>query len=184
MAEPIVLKLDTKEVERSLRSFGQRAPRIASAALNRTAKGVASEWKKAVADDIGIKQSAVAKQMKVRKSKATTLQASVSVKDRRIPLIELGARGREPSRGKGRGVTYKIRGRRRRRGDAFIATMRSGHRGVFKRTSKRRLPITELHGPSIHRVFHKHLPKARARASKQFPKELRGLLLRELKKAS
>ena len=177
-----VFKLDTKEVERSLRSFGRRAPRVASAALNRTAKGVATEWKKAVSEDIGIKQSAVAKQMKVRKSKATTLQSSVSVKDRRIPLIELGARGREPSRGKGRGVTYKIRGQRRRRGDAFISTMPSGYRGVFKRTSKRRRPITELHGPSIHRVFHKYLPKARARASKQFPKELQGLMRKELTK--
>ena len=177
-----VFKLDTKEVERSLRSFGRRAPRMASAALNRTAKGVATEWKKAVSEDIGIKQSAVAKQMKVRKSKATTLQASVSVKDRRIPLIELGARGKEPSRGKGRGVTYKILGRRRRRRHAFIATMRSGHRGVFKRTSKRRRPITELHGPSIHRVFHKHLPKARARANKQFPKELQGLMRKKLAK--
>lgn len=32
---------------------------------------------------------------------------------------------------------------------AFIAVMPSGHRGVFKRVKKARLPIKELYGPSL-----------------------------------
>jgi hypothetical protein len=36
---------------------------------------------------------------------------------------------------------------------AFIARMLSGHRGVFKRRAVPRLPIVELFGPSLPRVF-------------------------------
>jgi hypothetical protein len=65
---------------------------------------------------------------------------------------------------------------------AFIATMRSGHRGVFMRVgaSSRRsagarsanLPITELHGPSIPLVFGKHLAAGLARGEAQLRKNL------------
>ena len=185
MAEALTVKLDTREVERSLSRFARATPRMGAAALNRTAKGAATVWKKAVAEDIGgVKQSAIAKQITRRKATSRKLQASLVVRNQAIPLIHFSARGPYPSRGKGRGVSYKIFKKRRHRRHAFIATMPSGHRGVYERTSKKRLPIKERYGPSVHRLFRKHLPKAQARASKQFPKELRGLLLRELKKAS
>ena len=185
MAESFVVKLDTREVERSLSRFARATPRMAAAALNRTRKGVATTWKNAVYEDIGgLKKGAIAKQLKHRKATAQKLQAAVIVRDRPIPLIHFGARGKEPSRGQGRGVSYKIFNKRRRRRHAFIATMPSGHRGVFERTSKKRLSIIERYGPSVHRLFQKHLPKARARASKQFPKELKGLMQKEAAKRS
>lgn len=56
-----------------------------------------------------------------------------------IPLGKLGPRQTR------RGVTVPKRGSFR---SAFIATMSSGHTGVFKRKTTRSTPIFELHGPN------------------------------------
>jgi hypothetical protein len=37
--------------------------------------------------------------------------------------------------------------------NTFYATMKSGHRGIFRRETRRRLPIHEMMGPSIHGSF-------------------------------
>jgi hypothetical protein len=39
-----------------------------------------------------------------------------------------------------------------------MANMASGHRGVFRRVGKGRLPIIELFGPSVGHVFARHRP--------------------------
>lgn len=56
-----------------------------------------------------------------------------------IPLYQLGARQTRS------GVSVRLRGSYR---SAFIAEMKSGHRGVMKRQGKGRLPIRELFGPN------------------------------------
>jgi hypothetical protein len=66
-----------------------------------------------------------------------------------IPLIDLGATGPEPSRGQG-AVKVKLAGDFP---SAFIATMRSGHRGVFERKGSKRLPIRELRSKPIPQLF-------------------------------
>jgi hypothetical protein len=165
-------KLDTREVDRVLASLGSTMPRVITQALNRTIRGVKTVMKREVSKDIGIKVGVVAEGMKITKANVGRPQATLTVRGKRIPLIKLGAKGKEPSRGKGRGVTYRLGGKRRRIPSAFIATMPSGHRGVFKRVRRMRLPITELHGPSIVHVFQKHFGKGRARAAEQLPKEI------------
>jgi hypothetical protein len=113
---------------------------------------------------------------------------------KRIPLIKFGARGPEPSRGKGRGVSYKLGGQGKQRvPNAFIATMPSGHRGVFVRAmgahgplqgslarlakSGGRLPIRELAGPSLGHVFARYRPEAQGIAAEFFDRNF----ARELK---
>lgn len=56
-----------------------------------------------------------------------------------IPLYKLGARQTR------KGVSVKLRGSYRH---AFIATMASGHTGVFRRDGSARIPISELFGPN------------------------------------
>jgi hypothetical protein len=51
--------------------------------------------------------------------------------------------------------------------------MRSGHRGVFQRSGTKRLPIYELFGPSIARVFEKLIPVGEARRTEVLLKNLR-----------
>jgi hypothetical protein len=61
-----------------------------------------------------------------------------------IPVIDF------PSRQTKRGVSVAINtGARALIKSAFIATMRSGHTGVFKRDGKARLPISELFSSKI-----------------------------------
>ena len=162
-----VFKLDTREVDRALASLGKKAPRIISMSLNRTIRGVQTVMKRAIAKDIGIKVGVVAEGMKITKARSSRTRAILRVTGKRIPLIKLKAKAT-----KKRGVTYRLGGQRRRRPHAFIATMPGGHEGVFKRAQRTRLPITELHGPSIVHVFQKHLPKGYARAKEQLPKEI------------
>src|SRR5258708_18881327 len=49
----------------------------------------------------------------------------------------------------------------------------SGHRGVFRRMGSARLPIQELRGPSLVRVFEKFLPLGAARAQESLMTNLR-----------
>ena len=65
--------------------------------------------------------------------------AEVVVRSGWIPLYKLGASQNR------RGVRVRLRGSYR---SAFIASMKSGHKGVFKRVGADRLPIRELFGPN------------------------------------
>lgn len=66
-------------------------------------------------------------------------EARVHVRSDWIPLYDIGARQTAS------GVMVKTRGSYRH---AFIAGMKSGHVGVFRRTTSRRLPIREQFGPN------------------------------------
>lgn len=132
--------------------------------INRTANSEKVALARAVASDMGVKVTTVKDEIKVRLASVNDLRATVSSTGTRLPLIEFNAKGPVPSRGQGRGVTYRIgAGGRRRLPHAFIATMRSGHAGVFQRRGTKRLPINEAFGPSIAHVFSKQIPIGEAR---------------------
>lgn len=189
MAGLVTFSLDTREVERELAELGKRAPRIAVASLNRTAGKVRTFLKREIAKDTGLKQGDVNKQMSIRKASAGDPRAVVVITGKGTPLIQMGARGPEPSRGKGSGVTYRFGGQTRRVPSAFIATMpRSGHRGVFKREpwSKHKrtpprhdLPIRQLFGPSVVTIAKRHMDKARTNAQAWLVAEIQRLLGRK-----
>ena len=65
--------------------------------------------------------------------------AEIVMRSKWIPLYTLGARQTRS------GVTVKLRGSYK---SAFIASMKSGHAGVFKRDGSARLPISEMFGPN------------------------------------
>ena len=88
--------------------------------------------------------------------------AQLAASLKRIPLIRWNARQ------VGRGVSYRLKGGRGRHPNAFIAAMRSGHRGVFVRGTTRGLPIKELFGPSLGHVFQKYRPEGEARVEEVF----------------
>lgn len=150
-----------------------RAGQVANArALNRTITSIRAALVPDVAADIGVKQSTAREQFRIDSARPDHLVARLTVSGKRIPLIDLQARGPEPSKGKGRGVTAMSRGGRKRYPNAFIATMRAGHKGVFQRTRTSRLPIRELFGPSLPHVFAKYLPKGLAMAEEVLVKNL------------
>ena len=182
--------LNTKATEKAFARLKDRAPLAIARALNRSAASATTAMIRAISEDTGIKQKDLRGTTKrnraIWSSEARpdrlvcTVYASVS----RIPLMDFNARGPQPSRGKGRGVTAGLRGGAKRYPYAFIAGMRSGHVGVFSRRSafgerKSRgawspnLPIYELRGPSIYHVWKRHAAVGTQRAHEQLLKNLR-----------
>jgi len=165
--------LDIRELENDLKTMGAQAPVLMARALNRAGVAGKTAMVKAVVADTGIRQKEIEREVRLDKANVARPRVSVQIQGRRIPLIAFQARGPEPSKGRGRGVSYKLRGSRGRIGYAFIATMPGGHRGVYKRRGKGRLPIKELFGPSLPHVFAKFLPVFQERAQEAMVKTLR-----------
>jgi hypothetical protein len=156
------------QFQEDLKSLGSEAPLVMARAVNRAGISGKTAMVKAVAADLGLTQKYVSADIRIGKASKAAPTFAVEVQGRRIPLIAFGARGPEPSKGKGGGVTYRLPSGAGRVPNAFIATVGSGqHRGVFKRigVSRRRsvgawspnLPIVELRGPSLPTVFEKHV---------------------------
>lgn len=168
------LKFDTGNLERALQQLGNRAPSAVARALNRSAVSTRVVMARAIAQDTKLKVGTVREQVAIQEAKpaAAQLVARISVSGKRIPLIDFQARGPYPSRGRGRGVTARLPTGKGRYPNAFIAQMKSGHKGVFQRARKSRLPIYELFGPSLPKVFIKYVALGLARGEESLQKNL------------
>jgi hypothetical protein len=140
-------------------------------AMNRSMASGRTIMVREIAGDTKLKSKDVRDAMPLSEATLSRPEARLSASLKKIPLIRFQARGPEPSRGKGRGVTYRLgAGSRERIPNAFIATMKSGHRGVFKRVTSKRLPLIQLYGPSLGRVFEKFRAAGLARTLEAFEK--------------
>lgn|SRR5574341_2426653 len=174
----VTVSTNTVSARDELAKLEQFAPKAVARALNRGILAARTLMVRNVARDMGLRVGDVREQVRVYEAhpKASGDQAELTARLEtglvRLPLIDFRAKGPEPSRGKGKGVSWRIGPTAKRDPQAFIATMRSGHRGVFKRESKARLGIFELFGPSLGHVFIKYEPEARERGIEQFSKTL------------
>lgn len=162
--------------------MGKSANTIVARALNRASLAGRTAAFRATANDAGIPIKAITKHLKITEATKENLTATASVTGERIPLINFHARGPEPSKGRGRGVSYKLTGGRGKAPHAFIATMKSKHKGVFIRKGgsgrspkgwSKNLKIIEAQGPSVQNVLEKHMPEFDKRASEAVEKNLR-----------
>lgn len=152
------------DLQAELRGMGHAAAPILARALNRAGTAGKTAMVRAIRADTGLTSKAIEREIKVDKANRTRLVVTFQIGAERIPLIAFSARGPEPSRGRGRGVSYRLPTGRGRIPNAFIATMRTGHRGVYTRTTTSRLPIVEKRGPSVAHVFLKFQDVFRAAA--------------------
>lgn len=179
------ITFDDRDLKAATENLRKKFPQAVRRAVTRAATAGQVAMARAMVDDTGLPVGAIKKAMNVTVD-GDGLSATIEAKGKRIPLIDFKARGPEPSRGKGRGVSYSNPGGGRGRNEhAFIATMPSGHRGVFQRAgnamaTRRRdgrgwsgLPIKELFGPSIVWVFMKFLALGAARAKEQLVTSLK-----------
>lgn len=152
-------------VTADMRAYPAKLDRAVVRAINRAIGSARTVAVREIAADTGLKSRVVRDSLRMRTAVVGRPEATLSASLKRIPLINFGATGPEPSRGKGRGVAYKLSGGRSRIPSGFIATVGTGqHRGVFVRKTRKRNPIRELFGPSLGHVFSKCLPLAEARA--------------------
>jgi hypothetical protein len=113
-----------------------------------SARGVMA---RAMATDTGLKISVVREKVPLYPASLQQPVARLSSSLKKIPLYDFGAKWTRQG-----GVTAKNPLGAGRYPNAFIATMKSGHVGVFQRVKKPRLPIYELMGPSLGHIFIKY----------------------------
>lgn len=144
--------LNASKWEAALKQIGKAAPKACARALNRAVISTRTVMARAVAKDLDIKVSDVThpKVMTIYKATAERPVAQLAVEGARIPLYDFRAKQTK------RGVTAKVEGQRKVYPGTFIATMKSGHTGVFGRRGKTRRPIDERFVVSVPHVFAKY----------------------------
>ena len=165
-----------KQLERELRGFPKNSlPKVMSRGLNRTATEARTKVSRMLSREIGLKVRDVRERVSLKRASYRNWRSAVTISRKRVPLIRFSARQTK------KGVTYKRGNKRVLIRHAFVATMSSGHEGVFLR--KRlggtprpgestgilspddmvgRLPIQELRGPSLGQVYTGAQEKANA----------------------
>jgi hypothetical protein len=177
------MTFDTSACQAAIKKLGARATPAIVRSLNRAAVSTRTLMASAISKDMGLKVGDVREALRIDQATPSNHRAYVKAPLKRIPLIKFGARGPEPSMGRGRGVTAKTKAKRYPH--AFIATVGKGrHRGVFERKTKKRLPIKELFGPSIGHVFEKHKAAGAARGLESLQKNLQSELKFALSKSA
>lgn len=139
-----------REATHILRAVPRAAPRVFRRAINRTVDMAATDLKRRVGTKITAKKGEIAKGLSKKKATYANLTGSIGAQPFRPGL--LGFPGTRQTK---RGVTYRVSRSAGRKTieHGFIATMPSGHRGVFARGGPSRLPIREARGPSIWKVI-------------------------------
>ncbi len=160
------IEVDTKKVSAALESAPKKVGIALLRSTKRGTKAAQTIAKRVVAKDMGLKVSDVLKYIRLKEPTAQTLCGELRASLKRIPLIKFGARG-----GRG-GVRYRGKGGRSRHPHAFIAKMPTGHIGVFEREGTKSLPIRQLYGASVGRVFSEHQGEILARGEEVVNAEL------------
>jgi hypothetical protein len=157
----IGVNFDTSEIRRAAARLEAFSPKVRASALGVGVKKVALQGatvaKRAITADYNVKSGEVAKRMHVVVDMRGA-EAAIVARPRkyargpgsnRIPLIEFSAKDTKKS-----GVRFKIRkaGGSAKLRHAFIATMPSGHTGVFQRVPGTR-KIREVVGIDVPMMF-------------------------------
>jgi hypothetical protein len=144
---PVTLSLTLNSRELAALHYGNIARAIARAlrkAGSTALRDMRSEASKRVRARKRLKAAAVRKALHLRRPRRTTVDGmtfALDVEGKPVPLSAY------PHRQTKRGVSVSVnRDKRTLVRSAFIATMSSGHTGVFMRRGPERLPIRELLG--------------------------------------
>jgi hypothetical protein len=195
-------RADLNKLEYTLSGIKNGARDALRIALNKTLDGTATDAAKILSAKINLTQKVI--KANFRKFKATNdnLGAKFESRGKKVPLVNYGARQTQ------KGVTVQVLKANPRKllPHAFIATMRSGHKGAFWREwhnyglapsakpkkkipwkrmpSEYRLSIHELFGPRIEdvlgkdAVFGELTDKAQARMDKELDAAINYVLLK------
>lgn len=178
----LVLTLENSTSLKAIRRLQAQAPIAEARALNRAATSGRAAVTRVIATDMGLKANVVRNRISIRQATPMHRSVTLHAPNKRIPLVEFQARGAIPSRGRGRGVTANVGGRKVYP-HTFLAVVGGRHTGVFARVDggtrrgpkpdRAQLPIKELFGPSVAHVFLKHKQYALDRCHEELIKNLR-----------
>lgn len=148
-----------EDVEKRLGNMQKEASLVVSRAINRAISNVKKNVGKETAARYFISSSDVKKTINVTKASKSSLKAAAISQGNGIALSKFKVTPGTPVRYREK-VRYpkvykagvlKAGGVKPLDGDpkAFIAIMKSGHKGVFSRTTRKSFPIKQLYGPSV-----------------------------------
>lgn len=132
MADTFFIKINEADLQRVQDMLGEikgLPERVAVRALNKTLTGVKTDASAEIRAVITAKKAAVDETFKISKASTGNMKASISSTGKPLALIDYSARQTT------KGVSVQVRKDRSRKivPGAFIATMKSGHTGVFWR---------------------------------------------------
>lgn len=150
-------KIAQKAIRGKLKSAAKNLSRAQASAANRTATSTVAFFSKTTRKEVNVKAARLKKGTVIKRATPQSPTSNIFVSGEHIRLIEMGAS--KTKRGPVKVRVYKTSGRKVLK-SAFMATMSSGHRGVFRRTSKQHMSarkgrtkhseaIDEQFGPSI-----------------------------------
>lgn len=161
----LIVQWDRREIAHltALPAAVARAVRKAGATALRD---VRSEASKRIRAHKRIKVAYITRAFRLRRNTASRIDDmswALDVSGKAVPLVAY------PHRQTKKGVSVEVnRGKRTLVKGAFIATLRSGHEGVFRRRTKARLPIFELLGSRpVDALLHKGEAEAVAMRGQQ-----------------
>ena len=153
----------SRDLSRSIDRRGRLLQIAGVRALNKTATTVRQRSGVEIRTVLNLKAKAVKDQLSIKKARGNDAVAEIRSRHKSVPLIQYnGVRQTK------KGVSVRMRKDKPRKlfKGAFISTMPSGHKGVFRRssrathhskgrarTSSPNLKINELRGPTVQSVF-------------------------------
>ena len=165
------IDVETKGLEVFLDAAPKKTSIALLRALKRGTKSAATHANRVAAKDMGLKVGDVRKRIRVKPPNGQTLSGELRPSLSRIPIIEFGAKGPRPSRGRGRGISYRSGSGRKTNPNAFFATL-GNREGVHEREGRSRTPTRELFGPSVGRVVDLHRNEIMARGEEVVTAEI------------
>ena len=201
----LTITVDTRDAKRMLAGIKNGLPRAMRDTLNDTAGHIRTLASKDIRDKWNVKKKDLDPRLKITKATVNRQVASVEALGEPIPLIIFGAKKVR------QGVSVAlIKGQRTTIKGGFIATMQSGHTGVFTRRYKSRrqgrpyrelpirtvksgawagtiyrpaLPILESHTVTTATMWNKHIAKHKKQAEQYAVRRLPYFIERQLARA-
>ena len=168
-------------VQRLLAEAPRKLARATVHALNDGAVHARAESVRLIGAEWNVKATDIRTALTVRRATVAKQESADEAAGGRGKGIALASFGARQTR---RGVTYRLKkagGRNLVKG-AFLATMRSGHRGVFVRKGKARLPIAEKRAISIMGMWQDVIDAVSAEAQPYLEARLRYHVSKELER--
>ena len=146
------VKFDSSKAQAKLRRLRTGMPAAVARALTRAGESATVALARAVSSDTGVKVGGAKGAIRATREREGQPRVIVTAIKTRLPLSRFNARQTK------RGVTARLRGGKGRYAGAFLVRFKSGHVGVMQRAGKGKLPLQQLHGPSIAHVAEKFAP--------------------------
>jgi len=178
-------KLSNRQIRKATRKLAtikNGAPRAINAAINRTLPSARKNTSVKIREHYNVKAGDIKDTMSLKKSTTRTLTGKLNSEGSPLPLINFNVSPKKPPKRAPKILKAAVLKGGSKKGipNTFTAKMKSGHIGVFERTSKASLPIEEKYAPSVPSMMNRD--SIRKDVQKEANKTLKKRLNHEIKR--